>query len=158
MTATSSSSHQSNGKGTGGSPVFRALITRVGRPFNAFVLRFAGTRYLRLYGVVLHRGRRSGRTYATPVVVRPVADGFVIPLAFGEGADWFQNLRAAGGCVIRWNGREYAVTDPAVIDWPAARPAFSPLQRVAAPLLGIQRYAHLAHAPALVGSQPAREQ
>jgi deazaflavin-dependent oxidoreductase (nitroreductase family) len=111
-----------------------------GRPFNAFVLRFAGSRYLRLYGVVHHRGRKSGRPFATPVVVRPTADGFVIPLAFGEGADWFQNLRAAGGCVIRWNGADYTVVDPVVLDWASARQAFSPFLRVAAPRLGIERF------------------
>jgi len=131
-----------------GSPVFRAIMGVAGRPFNAFVLRFAGSRYLRLYGVVHHRGRRSGRTYTTPVVVRPTADGFVIPLAFGERADWFQNVRAAGGCEIRWNGTTYSVVDPVVIDWPAARPAFSPLERIAAPLVGIERYVRVRRADA----------
>jgi deazaflavin-dependent oxidoreductase (nitroreductase family) len=119
-----------------------------GRPFNAFVLRFAGSRYLRLYGVVHHRGRKSGRPYATPVVVRPTADGFVIPLAFGEGADWFQNLRAAGGGVIRWNGADYTVVDPVAVDWASARQAFSPFLRVAAPLLGIERFARVRRAAA----------
>jgi len=131
-----------------GSPIFRAIMGVAGRPFNAFVLRFAGSRYLRLYGVIHHRGRRSGRMYTTPVVVRPTANGFVIPLAFGERADWFQNVRAAGGCEIRWNGTTYSVVDPVVIDWPAARPAFSPLERIAAPLVGIERYLRVRRADA----------
>jgi deazaflavin-dependent oxidoreductase (nitroreductase family) len=122
-----------------GSPVFRAIMGVAGRPFNAFVLRFAGSRYLRLYGVVHHRGRRSGRTYMTPVVVRPTVSGFVIPLAFGERADWFQNVHAAGSCEISWNGTTYSVVDPVVVDWPTARPAFSHLERIAAPLVGIER-------------------
>lgn len=112
----------------------------VGRPFNAFVLQFAGSRFLRLYGVVQHQGRRSGRAYATPVVVRPTADGFVIPLAFGEGADWFQNIRVAGGGVVRWNGTAYRVDAPVVIDWPTARPAFSRLVRFLVPRLGIEHF------------------
>jgi deazaflavin-dependent oxidoreductase (nitroreductase family) len=130
-----------------------------GRPFNAFVLRFAGSRYLRLYGIVHHRGRRSGRDYATPVVVRPVADGFVIPLAFGEGADWFQNLRAAGGCVIHWNGRDYSVVDPQVIAWPVARPSFTPVERALVPLVGVQRFVRVRHAamPAPDGALAAHE-
>lgn len=140
MTATQTSPQPTSGERADGSPIFRALMGVGGRPFNAFVLRFAGSHYLRLYGVVHHRGRRSGRSYATPVVVRATADGFVIPLAFGEGADWFQNLRAAGGCVIRWNGKQYAVVDPVVIDWPAARSAFSPLLQSLAPRVGIKRY------------------
>ncbi len=143
VTATKTSPRPTSGERAGGSPVFRALMGVGGRPFNAFALRFAGGRSLRLYGVVHHRGRRSARSYATPVVVRATADGFVIPLAFGEGADWFQNLRAAGGGVIRWNGKEYAVIDPVIIDWPAARSAFSPLLRILAPRVGITRYVRL---------------
>lgn len=141
MTVSQSSSPQSaRGDVQSGSPVFRPLIKLVGRPFNAFVLRFAGSRYFKLYGVILHRGRKSGKQYATPVVVRPTVDGFVIPLALGEGADWFQNLRAAGGGVIRWNGREYVVRDPVVLAWSDARPAFTPFERAAVPVLGIERF------------------
>jgi deazaflavin-dependent oxidoreductase (nitroreductase family) len=139
-----------------GSPVFRAIMGVAGRPFNALVLRFAGSRYLRLYGVVHHRGRRSGRTYTTPVVVRPTADGFVIPLAFGERADWFRNVRAAGGCEIRWNGTTYSVVDPVAVDWPTARQAFSPLERIVAPLVGIEHYLRVRRADA-DASDPGRD-
>lgn len=142
------SSRHLSGERADGSPIFRALMSVAGRPLNAFVLRFAGSRSLRLYGVVHHRGRRSGRAYATPVVVRATADGFVIPLAFGEGADWFQNLRAAGSGVIRWNGTAYAVVDPVVSDWKMVRPAFSPLERILAPRLGIERFVRVRHAGA----------
>ena len=53
-----------------------------------------------------------------------------------------------GGCEIRWNGTTYSVVDPVVIDWPAARPAFSPLERIAAPLAGIERYVRVRRADA----------
>ena len=144
MTATDPTSPHTSGEQASeqpseGSPVFRAIMHVAGRPFNALVLRFAGRRYLRLYGVVHHRGRRSRRTYRTPVVVRPTADGFVVPLAFGERADWFQNIRAAGGCKISWNGTSYSVVDPVVIDWPTARQAFSHLEQILAPVVGIER-------------------
>jgi deazaflavin-dependent oxidoreductase (nitroreductase family) len=109
------------------------------RRFNAFALRIAGTRYWPLNGVVLHRGRRSGRAYATPVIVRPTREGFVVPLHAGERADWVQNLRAAGGGVIRWKGREYPVADPLVIGRAAARPLLGWLTRALAPLIGFQR-------------------
>jgi hypothetical protein len=57
------------------------------RVFNSLVLLFAGTRFFPLYGVIEHRGRRSGRIFHTPVVVRPVADGFVVPMPWGERTD-----------------------------------------------------------------------
>jgi len=148
LTSGKRASEQPSEQPSEGSPIFRAIMGVAGRPFNAFVLRFAGSRYLRLYGVVHHRGRRSGRTYTTPVVVRPTADGFVIPLAFGERADWFRNVHAAGGCEIRWNGTTYSVVDPVVIDWPTAQQAFSPLERIVAPLVCIERYLRVRRADA----------
>src|SRR5258708_19419373 len=76
---------------------------RVGtRLFNPLTLALAGSRRLPLFAVVHHRGRRSGRSYTTPVGARRTADGFVIPLTFGERADWFRNVQAAGACGIRW--------------------------------------------------------
>jgi deazaflavin-dependent oxidoreductase (nitroreductase family) len=140
---------------TDGSPVFRAIRRIAGRPVNAFVVQFAGSRYLQGYGVVHHRGRRSGRAYTTPVIVRPVGHGFVIPLAFGERADWLQNLRAAGGCVIRWNGQAHSVVDPVIIDWLVARPTFAPLQRTIATLLGIKRCVHVRYGAATPGAGTA---
>jgi deazaflavin-dependent oxidoreductase (nitroreductase family) len=71
---------------------------------------------LPLYGVIKHRGRRSGTLFQTPVVVRPVRGGFIVPMPWGERTDWYRNVRAAGEFVIRWNGRDYRVVEPAVID------------------------------------------
>src|SRR5579859_6506253 len=96
---------------------------RVGtRLFNPLTLPLAGSHRLPLLAVVHHRGRRSGRSYATPLGARLTADGFVIPLTFGERVDWFRNVQAAGGCVIRWKGADYALIEPVVIDWASARP------------------------------------
>ena len=113
------------------------------RLFNPIVLLLAGTRLLPLYGVLQHRGRRSGKTFRTPVVVRPTDDGFVVPMPWGEGTDWYRNVRAAGECVIRWKGRDYALAQPEVIDVAAARDAFSAAQRRYMRRLGITRAVRL---------------
>jgi deazaflavin-dependent oxidoreductase (nitroreductase family) len=110
------------------------------RLVNPLTLPLAGTRALRLWAVVHHRGRRSGRAYATPVAARRTADGFVIPLAFGRRADWFLNVMAAGGCVIRWNGEEYTVVGPEEIDWEQAKPAFHRVQRFLIRLTGVNGF------------------
>ena len=120
----------------------------VSRRFNPVMQAMAGRRYLPLFAVVSHRGRRSGRAYETPVSARPTAEGFVIPLTFGDGADWFRNARAAGGCVIRWKGAEYPVIEPEIVDWATARAAFHPIERVLVPLIGIDQFVRLRHAPA----------
>ena len=85
------------------------------RTLNPAVLTFAG-RPLSPYAVVHHVGRRSGRTYSTPVSARPTPEDFVIPLPYGRDVDWCRNVQAAGHCTISWNGNDYPVGEPEVID------------------------------------------
>ncbi len=40
------------------------------------------------FGVVVHRGRRSGRAYRTPVNVFARPGGVVVALAYGPNSDW----------------------------------------------------------------------
>ena len=82
---------------------------------NRFVVRIAGDRFAP-YALLRHRGRRSGRDFATPVVAFRVAGGFAIPLAFGEGSDWYRNVVAAGVGVLRWRGHEYAFVAPRMVE------------------------------------------
>jgi len=116
-----------------------ARLGALTRLFNGPATRLAGSRFLPFWALVRHRGRRSGRTYATPVAARPTAEGFAIPLAFGETADWPRNIMAAGEGVVRWSGREHRVIDPVIVDTAAALGAFAPLERRALRLIGIRR-------------------
>lgn len=132
-----------------------ATLTRTTKPgvlslarlVNPLVLRLAGTRFLPLYGVLQHRGRRSGKLFHTPVVVRPTADGFVVPMPWGLTTDWYRNVTAAGGCTIRWKGRDYAMVQPEVIDATAARNAFPSAQWAGMRRFGIQHCLRLRAAP-----------
>jgi deazaflavin-dependent oxidoreductase (nitroreductase family) len=123
--------------------------------FNPLVMLLAGTRLLPLYGVIHHRGRKSGKPFTTPVVVRPTQDGFIVPMPWGEGTDWFRNVRAAGGCQIRWKGRDYTLVQPEVIDSAHAADAFGSVQRGAMARFGITRCLQLHYADTLVPA-PAR--
>ena len=114
-----------------------SLTHRAMRIGNRLVLPIAGTRMVPLYGVLTHRGRRSGKTFHTPVVARPSGDGFVIPMPWGESTDWYRNVRAAGGCTLRWKGHDYALTDPELIPDVAHAPGFGPFQRRMMARLGI---------------------
>jgi deazaflavin-dependent oxidoreductase (nitroreductase family) len=117
------------------------------RVFNPLAARFAGNRVFPIYALVRHRGRRSGRAYATPVAARPAPGGFIIPLSFGTKADWFQNVQAAGECVVRWKGAEHALVDPRVVDWSEAQVAFNPLEGALMSLAGIRRFVRLRDDP-----------
>lgn len=88
-------------------------IARLGAPLSR---PLAGRRMFRLWGVLHHVGRTTGRAYAIPVVTRRIPGGFVIPLPFGERTQWVKNLQAASGGRIRWNGRDFEVADPVVLE------------------------------------------
>ena len=62
------------------------------------------------FSLVRHVGRRSGRTYETPVILAEVPEGFVAELTYGTRVDWYRNIVAAGGCVVVHRRREYRVT------------------------------------------------
>lgn len=122
-------------------------MRRVAHLINPVVNVLAGTRLLPLYGVIQHRGRRSGKTFRTPVVVRRTADGFIVPMPWGEGTDWFRNVRAAGGCVIRWKGRDYVMIEPEVLDAQAARSSFPPAMRAGMERFGIKQAVRMRFRP-----------
>jgi len=106
---------------------------------NGVVTRIAGRRYVPLYVLLRHRGRRSGRAYATPVVGMRVPGGFAVPMAFGEGADWYRNIVAARGATIRQNGTEHHLVEPTAIDPDSDASPFARWQRPVFRALGIRR-------------------
>src|SRR5215469_6031273 len=63
-------------------------------------------------GVVVHRGRRSGRRYETPVNVFSAEDGYLLALTYGPDTDWVKNVLAAGGCELRTRGRVVRLDSP----------------------------------------------
>jgi hypothetical protein len=117
---------------------------RVSRRFISLtgpVMRpLAGRAWFKLWGLMRHTGRRSGRTYATPIALRPTEAGFVIPLPFGASTEWVRNIPAAHGGALRWGGREFVLSDPVVLERAEALPAFSPPLRVGVRLLGIEQF------------------
>jgi len=77
------------------------------------------------------------------VVGMRVPGGFAIPMAFGEGADWYRNIVAAGGATIRQHGTEHQLVDPAAIDPDSATSPFPGWQRPVFRALGIRRFLFL---------------
>jgi deazaflavin-dependent oxidoreductase (nitroreductase family) len=66
-------------------------------------------------GVIRHIGRRSGRTYETPVGPIASASGFLIAMPYGRRPDWLRNVLASGEATIRLEGRSYSVDQPEVV-------------------------------------------
>ena len=109
---------------------------------NRVMLRFAGSPHSQ-FAVVRHIGRRSGRTYTTPIIVASLGADVVVALTYGPNVDWYRNLRAAGHAILRWQGRTYTVEEPQEIDPTTALPRFPAVERFILPLLGIQRFVRL---------------
>jgi deazaflavin-dependent oxidoreductase (nitroreductase family) len=108
--------------------------------FNPLAMPLASSGVIPVWGVIRHRGRKSGRSFATPIALAATRDGFVVPLPWGEGTDWCRNVVAARGAAIRYRGQEYAVGDPEVVGIDVARPFFSAPIRLILPLTGIKRF------------------
>jgi deazaflavin-dependent oxidoreductase (nitroreductase family) len=67
------------------------------------------------YGLLVHTGRKSGRSYRTPLNVFTVADGFAVVLAYGKDVDWLRNLRAAGAAEMIKRRKRYAISNPRIV-------------------------------------------
>lgn len=94
-------------------PVIDAL-RRLNRSLtNPRVMRTAGSAGTQT-SVIRHVGRTSGRTYETPVDVITTADGFLIALPYGTGADWVRNVLAAGSATIVSQGESVDVDAPII--------------------------------------------
>ncbi|OXM71885.1 MULTISPECIES: nitroreductase family deazaflavin-dependent oxidoreductase [Amycolatopsis] len=73
------------------------------------------TKRLPGFGTIVHRGRKSGTTYRTPVNVFRADGGYVLALTYGPDTDWVRNILAAGGCEIETRGRSVRTTRPRVV-------------------------------------------
>ena len=110
-------------------PRLGGVLLRGARATAGLVRPLAGKRWNPLFAIVRHTGRRSGRTFETPVAARRVGDGFVLTLAFGSDANWYRNLVAAGGGVITWRGVDHPVAAPEPVGVDEALGSFNAIQR-----------------------------
>jgi deazaflavin-dependent oxidoreductase (nitroreductase family) len=85
------------------------------RPFTVAVVnpvsRLVAGR-LPLFGIVRHRGRRTGTAYRAPVNVFRDGQDYVIALTYSSQVDWVRNVLAAGECELETGGRVVRLTDP----------------------------------------------
>jgi deazaflavin-dependent oxidoreductase (nitroreductase family) len=81
------------------------------------------------FALVKHVGRTSGKPYETPIIVRPVAGGFVIELTYGPEVDWYRNVVAANGCRILFHGTEHVIEGLEPLSAADGIAAFTPAQR-----------------------------
>jgi deazaflavin-dependent oxidoreductase (nitroreductase family) len=95
---------------------------------NRLTRTFAGR--LPGFGIITHVGRRSRRTYQTPVNVFHDGDRYVIALTYGADSDWVENVVAANGCELQTRGQAVRLTGPRIVADPSRRLVPTPIRPV----------------------------
>lgn len=135
----------------------RAALDRIRRfnkrVLNPLMLRLAGRSHW-YAGYLEHVGRRSGRTYRTPVVAVPLLDGFAIPLPYGRQVDWLLNLQAAGTGGLKTKGVQYAVRQPRVLVADAVLGELPPMWRTVSRLYGFEHFLRVVATPVSASLAP----
>ena len=76
------------------------------------------------FSLIRHVGRKSGRTYETPVILAKAPEGFIAELTYGDEVNWYRNIVAAGGCVVIHHRVEYRVNQIEPLGAERGRSAF----------------------------------
>lgn len=111
----------------------RRVTNRLGTPA---ALRLPG------FGVVEHRGRRTGRAYRTPVCAFKRGSRYVIAMPYGPRTDWARNILAAGGCTLATYRGPIALSQPRLLVAESRRPVPAPPALILG-LLGVRDFMEL---------------
>lgn len=93
--------------------------------------------------IVRHRGRTTGRHFATPVLAFATADGLVIGVLYGTVSDWVRNLQAAGGGQIQRRGTVRDYRQPRLVSREAGLQLVPALCRGPFRALGVRNFLQL---------------
>ncbi len=66
--------------------------------FNRFSRHFAA--WLPAFGLVEHRGRKSGKMYRTPLNVFRDGSDWIFALTYGSDVDWVKNVLGSGEATL----------------------------------------------------------
>lgn len=103
----------------------RAWLWTIQRTLNPLTLRMA-RRGAGPFSLVRHVGRKSGRSFETPLILARIPGGFVAELTYGPEVNWYRNLVASGRGTVVWHGREFAIGGIESISTDAGLQAFGP--------------------------------
>jgi len=146
-TAESASQRPASQKPVRPSPFVRIVMGPMTKRLNPLLLKLAGRDNFHMAAQVRHVGRRSGKTYVTPVSARISGNVGVIPLTFGTVSDWAKNIMTAGGCEIRLAGQEYLASNPVFVSkaelGPLYKSLFARRERVMGAIIGIGHFIRL---------------
>ena len=115
----------------------RFMLPFTVKVINPITRRFVG--FVPGFAMLTHVGRKSGRTYHTPINVFQRGDHYVFALTYGSDVQWLKNIFAAGDVVMRTRGRDIRLIEPELIVDPELRLMPLPL-RIAGKLNGVTEF------------------
>jgi deazaflavin-dependent oxidoreductase (nitroreductase family) len=88
--------------------VKRGFLWLIKRTLNRVTARAArsGSGHFSLMRSV---GRKTGKSYETPIILASVPGGFVCELTYGPDVAWYRNVVAAGHCEVVVRGVTHAI-------------------------------------------------
>jgi deazaflavin-dependent oxidoreductase (nitroreductase family) len=92
------------------------------------------------FAILTHRGRKSGRTYRTPINVFRRGDHYIFFLTYGSDVQWVKNVLAAASCSIETRGRVVELIEPELVTDPGLRPAPTHVRFVERRIAGVTQY------------------
>ena len=96
---------------------------------------------------LVHEGRKSGRTYRTPVWAFRSDDGWVMALTYGGETEWAKNVEATGRCTIEAPGGTVHVTEVRRLHGDEGRGLMPAPLRPAMRLMGVTDYLKISSEP-----------
>ncbi|HMF82277.1 MAG TPA: nitroreductase family deazaflavin-dependent oxidoreductase [Acidimicrobiia bacterium] len=121
-------------------------VARINRDVTNHVSRPLA-RHLPGFAVVTHVGRRSGRTYRTPVNMFRDGERYVFALTYGADSQWVKNVMAAGSCEVRTQGTTVRLCEPRIFTDPDRRLVPAPV-RLVLRILDVSDFLSMRPAPA----------
>ena len=114
---------------------FRHVVHRFVNPITRPVAK-----RLPAFAVLTHRGRKTGRTYRTPINVFRRGDDYFFFLTYGSDVHWVKNVLATGSCSIETRGRVVELVEPELITDPELGPAPPHVRFLERRIAGVTQY------------------
>jgi len=114
---------------------FRTFVNRYVNPVTRPVAK-----RLPSFALLTHRGRKTGRTYRTPINVFRLGNEYLFFLTYGSDVEWVKNVLANGSCSIETRGRIVELVDPELVTDPELRAAPPHVRFVERNVAGVTQY------------------
>jgi deazaflavin-dependent oxidoreductase (nitroreductase family) len=114
---------------------FRHFVNRYVNPVTRPVAK-----RLPAFAILTHRGRKTGRTYGTPVNVFRRGNEYFFFLTYGSDVEWVKNVLADKSCSIETRGRIVELVEPELITDPELRAAPRHVRFIEREIAGVTQY------------------